>query len=235
MAITLITCPKCYSRKINKNGKTKNTKQKYLCKNCGRQFVSEYSYNGYKKQLTDLIMPMTMNGSGIRDISRVLKISTNTVIKRIKECIGTVFIEPNNLATSPSNSLEKVELDEMWSFVYQKSNQQWLWYGFDRLNKKILAFVIGKRTDNSCQQLLNKLNIYSIDKFCSDNWESYSKFIEPDKHIISKLELQNIERNNLNFRTHIKRLQRKTICFSKSEQMHYGIINYYINYRNHKL
>jgi transposase-like protein len=54
MAITLIICPKCYLTNIIKNGKTKNKKQKYLCKNCGRQLIHEYSCNGYKKQLTDL-------------------------------------------------------------------------------------------------------------------------------------------------------------------------------------
>ena len=37
-----------------------------------------------------------------------------------------------------------------------------------------------------------------------------------------------IERKNLNFRTHIKRLNRKTICFSKSEQIHDNVIGTYI-------
>ncbi|WP_447874715.1 IS1 family transposase, partial [Serratia fonticola] len=37
-----------------------------------------------------------------------------------------------------------------------------------------------------------------------------------------------IERHNLNLRTHIKRLARKTICFSKSEEMHDKIIGSYL-------
>ena len=37
-----------------------------------------------------------------------------------------------------------------------------------------------------------------------------------------------IERKNLNFRTHIKRLNRKTICFSKNEQIHDNVIGMYI-------
>jgi insertion element IS1 protein InsB len=32
----------------------------------------------------------------------------------------------------------------------------------------------------------------------------------------------------LNFRTHLKRLNRKTICFSKNEQIHDNIIVMYI-------
>ena len=40
---------------------------------------------------------------------------------------------------------------------------------------------------------------------------------------------QNIERKNLNLRTRLKRLTRKTICFSKSEKMHELVIGLYIN------
>ena len=37
-----------------------------------------------------------------------------------------------------------------------------------------------------------------------------------------------IERKNLNFRTHIKRLNRKTICYSKDEEIHDNVIGMYI-------
>ncbi|XPS88606.1 putative transposase, IS1 family [Desulfosarcina variabilis str. Montpellier] len=33
----------------------------------------------------------------------------------------------------------------------------------------------------------------------------------------------------MNFRTHIKRLNRKTICFSKNEEIHDNVIGMYIN------
>ncbi|MDR2512181.1 MAG: IS1 family transposase, partial [Bacteroidales bacterium] len=33
---------------------------------------------------------------------------------------------------------------------------------------------------------------------------------------------------NLNFRTHLKRLNRKTICFSKNETVHDNVIGMYI-------
>jgi IS1 family transposase len=40
---------------------------------------------------------------------------------------------------------------------------------------------------------------------------------------------QKIERKNLNLRTLVKRLTRKTICFSKSEVMHDTVIGLLIN------
>lgn len=37
-----------------------------------------------------------------------------------------------------------------------------------------------------------------------------------------------IERKNLNFRTHLKQLSRRTICFSKDEDIHDNVIGMYI-------
>ena len=37
-----------------------------------------------------------------------------------------------------------------------------------------------------------------------------------------------IERKNLNFKTHLKRLNRRTICYSKNEQIHDIVISIYI-------
>lgn len=42
------------------------------------------------------------------------------------------------------------------------------------------------------------------------------------------LNTQRIERHNLNLRTHLKRLARRTNCFSKSEVMHDKIIGWYL-------
>ena len=32
-------CPKCQSEEVVKNGHVHNSKQRYICKQCGRQFV----------------------------------------------------------------------------------------------------------------------------------------------------------------------------------------------------
>jgi insertion element IS1 protein InsB len=227
MAYKKIDCPHCFSEQVVKNGKTQNKKQKYLCKSCSKQFITDYSYNGCKSWVQELIVPMTLNSSGIRDISRVLGISTNTVLKTIRR-------EAENLqdVTSKHHIIDAVEIDEQWSYVSHKKNQQWLWYAWDRNNKKVLHHVVGKRTDHNCLELLKGLKSFHIKKFYTDNWQSYSKFITNSKHVISKKETQNIERNNLNFRTHLKRLNRKTICFSKSQNMHENVINLYVKYGN---
>ena len=93
----------------------------------------------------------------------------------------------------------------------------------------MLAFVFGKRTDNVFLQLLGLLKSVHIDNYYTDDWGSYSKYLESAKHFIGKRDTQNIERKNLDLRTRIKRLTRKTICFSKSEEMHQKVIGAFIN------
>ena len=71
-----------------------------------------------------------------------------------------------------------------------------------------------------------------MEHFYTDDWQSYEKTLPAERHTISKAETQDIERHNLNFRTHIKRLHRKTICFSKSSEMYAAVIKLYVNYSN---
>ena len=79
---------------------------------------------------------------------------------------------------------------------------------------------------------MKKLQHLNIEKYCTDDWKLYKKYIPKDKHIISKKKTTHIERMNRDCRTHLKRLCRETACFSKADDMHYGIIKTYIHYRN---
>jgi insertion element IS1 protein InsB len=124
---------------------------------------------------------------------------------------------------------DEVEVDEQWSFVQNKGNQRWLWYAIDAVTGVILAFVLGKRTDESCQELIEKLKFFKIKKYYTDDYGSYGRFVPWARHVIGKNHTQKIENKNLLLRTRIKRLARKTICFSKSEKMHDIVIGLFIN------
>ncbi len=71
-----------------------------------------------------------------------------------------------------------------------------------------------------------------IEEFASDEWQSYPKFVPSEIHHIGKDKTQRIERLNLNFPVHLKRLNRRTIAFSKSDQMHEAVIKLYVHYHN---
>ena len=124
---------------------------------------------------------------------------------------------------------EAAELDEQWSFVGNKSNQRWLWHAVDHATNTVLAYVLGKRKDIVFQELKALLAPFNISRYYTDDWGAYERHIDPEKHEIGKTNTQKIERKNLNFRTWIKRLARRTICFSKSETMHDIVIGLLIN------
>ena len=81
MAVIEVACPKCGSTDVIKHGRTAIGKQRYLCKSCRDSFLLEYTYEACKPGIEETIIKMTANASGIRDISRVLGISTDTVMK----------------------------------------------------------------------------------------------------------------------------------------------------------
>jgi IS1 family transposase/transposase-like protein len=227
-----INCWHCQSLNLVKNGKTANKKQKYRCKDCGKQFIFDYTYQGCRTEVRRLILKMTLNSSGIRDISRVLSVSTNTVLSQIRRRAASIP-EPR----VPTHAA-RVELDEFWSFVGKKKNQRWTWLAITSSTRRIGAFVNGRRTDDNCRQLMQKYERSRVVQFSSDDWLSYQKFVPAEKHYIGKDQTQRIERVNLNFRTHLKRLHRRGIGFSKSEEMHDAVIKLYVyhhNQRHHKI
>ena len=121
------------------------------------------------------------------------------------------------------------ELDEMWSFVKNKDNQRWPWLAIDHETRNVLAFTFGKRKDVVFKELKALLEPLGITRFYTDDWGAYERNLKDCEHVISKKNTQRIERKNLTFRTRIKRLCRKTICYSKSVTMHDIVIGLVIN------
>ena len=75
------------------------------------------------------------------------------------------------------------------------------------------------------KQMLDPLG---ITMYYTDDLGSYNQ-IPDEQHTIGKRNTQRIERTNLTLRTRIKRLARKTICYSKSIFMHDTVIGLVIN------
>ncbi len=125
-----------------------------------------------------------------------------------------------------------VQIDEMWTWVGNKKQKQWLWYVWDNYAKSVLCWHIGGRSYKDLVILINLLESLDIGYYCTDAYKIYKKYFKHNKnHIVSKKYTQDIERNNLNFRTHIKRLNRRTICFSRNFIIHRNVIGLYIQER----
>ena len=122
-----------------------------------------------------------------------------------------------------------VEADEQWSFVGKKSNQRWLWVVFGHHTKNIIAYCFGPRIDAMLQKILKLLKPLNIVHWFTDGLGAYQRWINEKILTVGKRHTQSVERLFLTFRARIKRLARKTICFSKSTLMHDTVIGLFIN------
>jgi insertion element IS1 protein InsB len=123
----------------------------------------------------------------------------------------------------------EAELDEMWSFVKSKKEERWLWHAIDHETGEVLAYVLSSHKDEAFLKLKKLLEPFGITQYYTDGWGAYERHIEPALHLVGKCNTQKIERKHLTLRTRIKRLVRKTICFSKSIRMHDIVIGLFIN------
>ena len=127
-----------------------------------------------------------------------------------------IQIEISNVLGAELDGLS-IEMDEMWSFCHDKSQQVWLWWAIDHETNTPLAYVFGTREHKYLDELLKLLEPYSIKTVYADHNYAYKDKISENRLITGKKDTQQIERDHLIFRTRIKRLARKTICFSKTK------------------
>src|SRR5499426_4722798 len=83
-----VQCPYCQSTEVIKAGKQANGTQRYRCQNdrCARRiFLLQYQDRGRVPEVRRQVVDMAINGSGIRDTARVLRISPTTVIAVLKK------------------------------------------------------------------------------------------------------------------------------------------------------
>ena len=125
--------------------------------------------------------------------------------------------------------VEVAAVDEMWSVVGSKAHQRWLWHAIDHLPGVVLAYALGSRADKVFVKLHNLLKPFGLVHFYTDGAGVYERYLPASAHTVGKSDTQQIERKHLTLRTRIKRLARKTICFSKSVFMHDTVIGLFVN------
>ncbi len=125
--------------------------------------------------------------------------------------------------------VEEAEMDEMGRFVGSKKQQRWLGSAMDHRSGKMLAYVLAPHEDSALVKLKALLQPFGLTRFYTDAWGAYLRLLDSHRHVIGKANTQKIERKHLMLRTRIKRLSRRTICFSKSVQLHDIVIGLFIN------
>ena len=121
-------------------------------------------------------------------------------------------------------------MDEMWSFVHDKSQQYWLWWAVDHKTGEPLAYTFGTREHANLDKLRDIINPYfDIHITYADGNPAYLNMAESIV-VQGKRNTQRIENKHLSLRTWCSRLVRKGIRFSKSFQMHEIVVGLVINF-----
>ena len=122
------------------------------------------------------------------------------------------------------------EMHEQWFFVGNKKQQRWLFYAWESRFKKVIAHALGSRTIETLKLLLERLLPYKFSFYCTDDWKPYTNILP--ENMVGKLFTQRIKWENLNLRTRLKRLVRKTICFLRFIEIYDKVIGGFM-FREH--
>jgi IS1 family transposase len=107
-------------------------------------------------------------------------------------------------------------VDEMRTHYKSKTRLLWIVNALRSDTKQIADFAIGRRTINTLQRVIDTVLLSYPKKICTDKLTLYGYIIPENIHQSKRGSTNNIERKNLSLRTHLKRLSRRTICYSKS-------------------
>jgi insertion element IS1 protein InsB len=207
-----------------KAGKQTSGLQRYFCKNCKKYQQKEYSYHAYGKDVAAMIPRLVCNSVGIRGIARVLEIAVNTVVKQIKRLAEQIVKPPIPL------NRQSFEIDELRTYIGRKENQYWIAYVLCSETKQVIDFIVGKRSKRTLRMVVNTAIRSGVKIIKTDKLNIYQSLVPAGMHISNAYNINYIERNNLNLRTHLKRLGRRTICFSKNLLMLTACLRIYFWY-----
>ena len=84
-------------------------------------------------------------------IARAVQVSEDWLQRYVNYCYQVL---PQRVQVQPkSKGSLTLQMDELWSFVDNKGNKQWVWLALDALTREIVGCFIGDRSKDSAQGL----------------------------------------------------------------------------------
>ncbi|WP_319423053.1 IS1 family transposase [Pleurocapsa sp. FMAR1] len=237
MPVDLPSCPSCNSEQIVKNGHIHNGKQNYKCRDCGRQYVENPQNKMIDQPTKNLIDKLLLEKIPLAGIARVTEVSEPWLQSYVNAKYESVSQQVK--VKNKRKGKLTIQCDEMWSFVGNKANKQWIWLALAAKTKEIVGVHIGDRRRHGARKLWQSLpSVYRQCAVCySDFWEAYEQVIPSKRHqAVGKERKTNyIERFNCTMRQRVSRLVRKTLSFSKKIENQIGAIWYFVHHYNTSL
>ena len=133
-----------------------------------------------------------------------------------------------------------IPCDELWSFVGNKHNKQWVWLAIDQETGERVGVFVGDRSRQGAQGLWESLP--AVYRHCGvgypDFWEAYLGVLPTRRYrAVGKQtgKIYKIERFNATLRQRVSRFVRKTLSFSKKLENYMGAIRYFVHHDNQTL
>ncbi len=138
------------------------------------------------------LLKATRERISLRGLSRVFGVSRKTITQWFKTALQGLPRFADSL--DPAQEDDVLELDELWSFVGNKKRQVWLWIALCRRTRQVVAYTLGDRSTQTCQQLYNNLPEGSKHgKSSIVFWDIYRKsFLKPTIKSLGKEEEETI-------------------------------------------
>ncbi len=190
------------------------------------------------KETWSLIDRLLLEKIPLAGIARAVQISEQWLQNYVNHKYAAV---PRQVQVRPKKRGRlTIQCDELWSFVDNKGNKQWVWLALDVETREIVGVYIGARDEAAARKLWESLP--AVYRQCAvaytDFWAAYGAVLPSKRHRAVGKETgltSYIERFNNTLRQRVSRLVRKTLSFSKSLENHIGAIWYFIHHYNASL
>ena len=160
-------------------------------------------------------------GSSLRGIQCVTGIAVSTQLRWIRR-LGKAVKPPSQIRFN-----DEYELDELCTYVGNKDKRRWVISTFSKTTKQIIDIQVGTRTKPNLKLVVDKLLSLSPSAIYTDKLPHYRHLIPKALHKVKQRGINTIERHHLNLRTHIKRLNRRAICFSRKADVLSALVRIY--------
>ena len=104
----------------------------------------------------------------------------------------------------------------------------WVVSAYCKETQSIVRINVGKRSNKTLNRVLISLKLSKARKIYTDKLKNYKFLITKKVHRTKQYATNHIERIHLNYRTHLKRLNRRSICFSRSVVMLLAVLKIYL-------
>jgi transposase-like protein len=112
-----LACPRCPSRHIARNGRSRHGHRRFVCRDCGATF-GELDHRRVDETKKQAALRHYAEGVGLRATERLVGVSHNSVMRWVRQAVAG-----KALAAAGAEEVQIIEADELWSYVGEKKEQ----------------------------------------------------------------------------------------------------------------